>query len=414
MKATPRSERLHIGVFGKCNSGKSTLINALCGQETSLVSDIPGTTTDPVMKNIEIPGVGAATLIDTPGIDDSSVLGAARVRRTMDTVRKCDIAIITVSAPDYSYTNGLEDVNQKETQDSNGSEAELISMFAKSGLPYIIVLSKCDLTDGKEKIAARLYEKFGKHPVMTDSGGYGSLTEALAQTAESIAGGQRSITAGLVEEGDVVILVIPQDSEAPKGRIIMPQNAVIRELMEKKCTAVCTVPEQLGKALSLLSSPPSLVITDSQAFRTVAGILPQDIRLTSFSILFAAYKGNIDTFLKGAEAIDSLKEGSKVLIAEACSHVPAGEDIGRIKIPAMLRKRIGSGLEINFVSGNDFPENLSGYDLVIHCGACMFNRRYVLSRISQAEEQNIPITNYGIAIARLTGILPRTCIPERR
>ena len=413
MKATPRSERLHIGVFGRCNSGKSTLINALCGQKVAMVSDIPGTTTDPVMKNIELPGVGAATLTDTPGIDDTSVLGTARVRRTMDTVRKCDIAIITVSAPDYSDAAGPEDVNQEKAEDGKGSEAELISMLDQSGIPYIIVLSKCDLTEGKEKIAAQLYEKFGKQPVMTDSGGYGSLTEALAQAAESIAGGQRSITAGLVDEGDVVILVIPQDSEAPKGRIIMPQNAVIRELMEKKCTAVCTVPEQLEKALSSLSSPPSLVITDSQAFKTVAGILPPNIRLTSFSILFAAYKGDIEIFLKGVEAIDSLKEESKVLIAEACTHVPAGEDIGRVKIPAMLRSRIGRGLEIDFVSGNDFPENLCGYDLVIHCGACMFNRRYVLSRISQAEEQNVPVTNYGIAIAHLSGILPRTCIPGR-
>lgn len=413
MKATPRSERLHIGVFGRCNSGKSTLINALCGQKVAMVSDIPGTTTDPVMKNIELPGVGAATLTDTPGIDDTSVLGPARVRRTIDTVRKCDIAIITVSAPDYSDAAGLEDVNQKEAQDIRDSEAELISMLDQSGIPYIIVLSKCDLTDQKEEIAARLYKKFGKQPVMTDSGGFGTLTETLVQAAKSISGEQRSITAGLVNEGDVVILVMPQDSEAPKGRIIMPQNAVIRELLEKKCTTVCTVPEQLGKALSSLSSPPSLVITDSQAFKTVAGILPSNIRLTSFSILFAAYKGDIDIFLKGAEAIDSLKEDSKVLIAEACTHVPAGEDIGRVKIPAMLRSRVGDRLEIDFVSGNDFPENLCGYDLVIHCGACMFNRRYVLSRISQAEEQNVPVTNYGIAIAHLSGILPRTCIPRR-
>lgn len=396
MQNTPRSERLHIGLFGKCNSGKSSLVNALTGQRTALVSEVAGTTTDPVNKSMELPGAGAVTFIDTAGFDDRGVLGAERLSGTVDAAERTDIAVVVFTGTDCETETGW------------------VRRFRDRGIPVLAVLNKSDLLADPAGTADAIERAAGIRPLpvsCADNTGIDTLRQSIARAAGDAAA-DVSITGDLVRRGDTVMLVMPQDSQAPKGRLILPQVQTIRELLDKGCTIVSTTPDGMERSLAALSAPPSLIITDSQAFGPVSRLTPAESRLTSFSVLFARYKGDIERFAEGAAAIDSLTENSRVLIAEACTHAPAGEDIGTVKIPALLRKKTGPGLRIDTVSGNDFPADLSGYDLVIHCGACMFNRRHVLSRLEQAARQGVPMTNYGITIAHLTGIMRRVVYPK--
>ena len=343
-------ERLHIAFFGPVNSGKSTLVNAICGQEVSLVSPQPGTTTDPVHKTVELPGLGPCVLIDTAGLGDGSVLGAERERRTRAILDEADIVVLV---GDMELTTDIPVVHYRR-----GESIE-------------------------------------------------SLLERLRQAAPQEEA--RFLTGDLVKKGDCVLLVMPQDSEAPKGRLILPQVQVLRELLDRGCNALCCTPESLPAALERLT--PDLVITDSQVFALVNKAIPQSIPLTSFSILLAGAKGDLNLYIEGAKAIDSLKAGDRVLIAEACTHVPDTEDIGRVKIPALLRhclsERSEESIIIDIAAGNDFPEDLSPYSLIIHCGACVATRTLVQHRIKKALRAGVPITNYGIALAKLQGILER-------
>lgn len=389
MQAVSRSNRYHIAIFGRRNAGKSSLLNALAGQQVSIVSDVAGTTTDVVWKNIELPGVGAAVIGDTAGYDDSGVLGDMRVGRTRDVVARIDLALVVLQgAPgDISY--------EKEWQRA----------FSAADIPVIYVLGKSDEGAALQQWSETL--GCGVLPVSAHTGE--GISELLARIAEYYKKDDNldDITHSLVKAGDVVLLVMPQDAQAPQGRLIMPQVQTLRNLLDKHCMPVCCALEELPLLLGALKNPPSLVITDSQVFSQVEEQLPPQTRLTSFSVLMARHKGDIDTFRAGAAALLALPGNARVLIAEACSHIPQNEDIGRVKLPRLLRKRFGEDLAIEIVSGNDFPADLSPYDLVIHCGACMFTRRHVLSRLRQAKAQGVPVTNYGIAIAALTGVLPK-------
>ena len=399
MNNTPQSLRLNIGFFGRCNAGKSSIINLLSGQSLSIVSEVAGTTTDSVIKSMEIGGIGPVVLIDTAGYDDTSSLGDARREQTLRAAQRSDVAVLVCgAADDYS------------------AEKEWAERFTSKGVPVVVILNKIDVLISPKATAEAIAARLGIEPIAvsaTSGVGRKELIDALVAAAAKIKDQAPTITGSLVEAGDTVVLVMPQDSQAPAGRLIMPQVQTIRELLDKRATAVCCVPEELEPTLAGLSKAPKLIITDSQVFGYVAERVPSGTLLTSFSVLMAGHKGDIDTFAEGAKAIDGLTEQSRVLIAEACSHAPATEDIGRVKIPAMLRKRVGQGLTIDVVGGNDFPAQMGDYDLVIHCGACMFNRRYVLSRMAACEAAGVPITNYGIAIAHLQGILPRVVWPTK-
>lgn len=538
---TPRADRLHIGLFGKRNSGKSSLINALTGQDIAIVSDTPGTTADPVFKSMELHPVGPVVFIDTAGFDDDQgELGQLRVKRTEDVVNKADIGIIVVdgrkcleaaggsnistcgcgvSASDVSAPGSLNDNPADKAQVSEGiyrhdstsgtggtggradrlqaadtgcssescgceasgsqkthasdgayrsadaavsgtdaaeqgessvgaaasggsnapcsceacidhsgssvlgqllaREKEWASGLRAKNIPVITVINKCeDMTKAQlSTLQAGVAEAVCAGEAIAVSAKSALCMDSLRKAIqESVPEDllRRRILGDMADEGSLVLLVMPQDIQAPKGRLILPQVQTIRELLDGKCTTVCTTADGLERALGALSCDPDLIITDSQCFRTVYDIKPENSRLTSFSVLFAAYKGDIDSFIAGASTLDDMTENSRVLIAEACTHVPLSEDIGRVKIPNLLRKKFGEGMEIVNVCGNDFPdqEELTGFDLVIHCGACMFNRRHVLSRIAQAQAAGVPITNYGIVLAKLTGILDKIQTPE--
>jgi [FeFe] hydrogenase H-cluster maturation GTPase HydF len=355
-------ERLHIAFFGATNSGKSTLVNAICGQEVSLVSAVPGTTTDPVRKLAELPGLGPCVLIDTAGLDDTGILGPERERRTRAVLDETDVAVLVSTTP--SSFSGLS----RES-------------LTAAGIPFVQYTRGESVESLLERIAAIVPKEEEKF-----------------------------LTGSLVKAGDTVVLVMPQDSEAPKGRLILPQVQIIRELLDRGCVPHCCTPASLPAALSSLAALPDLVITDSQVFKAVNDAIPAECPLTSFSVLLAAAKGDVKVFVEGARAIDSLKPGSRVLIAEACTHVPDTEDIGRVKIPNMLRKRVAD-LQVDIAAGNDFPEDLSPYSLIIHCGACVANARVVRSRIRKSLLAGVPITNYGITIAFLQGILSRISLP---
>ncbi len=391
MENTPRSNRIHIGIFGKRNSGKSSLINALTGQEIAVVSDFAGTTTDPVYKAMEIHGLGACVFIDTAGLDDEGELGALRIKQTMRAMERTDIALIVC------------------TDDQIDQELQWSKWLKEKNTPILWILNKADLHADSEQIARRIEKRCGQMPLIVSA----RNGEGMEEIRRSMIGQfpdetmERGIVGRLVSAGDVVMLVMPQDIQAPKGRLILPQVQTIRELLDRKCLVMSCTTENITSMLQALVEPPKLIITDSQVFKTVYELKPEASRLTSFSVLFAQYKGDIDYYIEGANAISQLTEKSKVLIAEACTHAPLTEDIGRVKIPRMLRKRIGEGLQIDMVSGTDFPEDLSSYDLVIHCGACMFNRKYVLNRVAQARNQHIPMTNYGVVIAYINGILDK-------
>lgn len=391
MENIPRSNRIHIGIFGKRNSGKSSLINALTGQEIAVVSDFAGTTTDPVYKAMEIHGLGACVFIDTAGLDDEGELGALRIKQTMRAMERTDIALIVC------------------TDDQIDQELQWSKWLKEKNTPILWILNKADLHADSEQIARRIEKRCGQMPLIVSA----RDREGMEEIRRSMIGQfpdetmERGIVGRLVSAGDVVMLVMPQDIQAPKGRLILPQVQTIRELLDRKCLVMSCTTENITSMIQALVEPPKLIITDSQVFKTVYELKPEASRLTSFSVLFAQYKGDIGYYIEGANAISQLTEKSKVLIAEACTHAPLTEDIGRVKIPRMLRKRIGERLQIDMVSGTDFPEDLSSYDLVIHCGACMFNRKYVLNRVAQARNQHIPMTNYGVVIAYINGILDK-------
>lgn len=394
MNETPASERIHIAIAGKRNSGKSSLLNMMTGQRLAIVSDVPGTTTDPVSKAIEINPLGPCVLIDTAGFDDDGTLGEDRVGQTRKIFGKADAVIMVCSDTDIA-----QEMQWKKMADDNG-------------IPTVWVLGKSDAytADELEKMIRIMTEKTGERPVPVSAltgKGQDKLTAALQEKLGSKMQAERTILGNMVKEGDAVLLVMPQDKQAPKGRLILPQAQTIRELLERKCIITCCVPESMSKAIGKLSAAPNLIITDSQVFDLVYGNKPAESRITSFSVLFARYKGDIDYFVKSAEKIKELKDGDRILIAEACTHAPLSEDIGREKIPMMLRKKSGCRLDIDIVSSSDFPDDLSGYALVIHCGGCMFNRQHIMNRVERARSQGVPMTNYGITIAFLRQILDK-------
>ena len=395
---TPNANRLHIALFGKRNSGKSSLINALTGQDTALVSDTPGTTTDPVQKAMEIHGIGPCLFIDTPGFDDEGELGNRRIERTWKAVEKTDIALLLCAGGSSAEETGEPDFTE---------ELHWLEQLKAKNIPTILLINKADIRKNTASLAIRIKETFGNQPIPVsakEKTGIELIRQAILEKLPEDFD-QQSITGNLVTEGDLVLLVMPQDIQAPKGRLILPQVQTMRELLDKKCLIMSCTTDKLRETLQALSRPPKLIITDSQVFKTVYEQKPEESRLTSFSVLFAGYKGDIRYYVKSASAIGSLTESSRVLIAEACTHAPLSEDIGRVKLPHLLRKRIGEKLSIDIVAGTDFPQDLTPYSLVIHCGACMFNRKYVLNRIERARLQNVPMTNYGVAIAFLNGIL---------
>ncbi|MBQ5737899.1 MAG: [Alistipes sp.] len=386
---TPISERVHVALFGRTNAGKSTLMNLLVGHDVAIVSPEAGTTTDPVQKALEINGLGAALLVDTPGLDDRTTLGDERMARAAKVLNKTDLAIIIF------------------TDKGGDSEWGMVDECRVREIPTLLVLNKVDQLSDAEAVR-RYIEERAKRRVLAISALRGEGVEELrAAIVESYKRDERLITEGFCQAGDRVLLVMPQDKSAPKGRLIQPQVQTIRELLDRGCVPICCTPDRMAEALASMTTPPELIITDSQAFNEVYALKPQESTLTSFSILFARYKGDIKLFTEGVKALGKLTEQSRILIAEACTHTPQNEDIGRVKLPRILRKRFGEGLHIDIVGGSDYPEELTSYDLVIHCGACMFNRQHVLSRIERARKQGVAITNYGVILAALTGILDR-------
>lgn len=389
MNSTPSGERVHIGFFGCRNAGKSSVVNAVTGQDIALVSDVAGTTTDPVSKAMELLPVGPVLIIDTPGIDDVGGLGEMRVQRTKRVLNKTDCAVLIAD-----ITKGL-----------NESDRELIALFKEKGIPYVIAMNKNDLTADKTELPE------GAIAVSAVTGeNIFELKELIAAAAKGRENPRR-LAGDLVSEGDLVVLVVPIDSAAPKGRLILPQQMTIRDLLESGAIPVVCRETELAHTLSALGTKPKLVITDSQAFAKVAAIVPEDITLTSFSILMARYKGFLESAVKGAAAIGRLRDGDKVLISEGCTHHRQCGDIGTVKLPAWLKKRTSAELDLEFSSGTGFPEDLSKFALVIHCGGCMLGEREVTYRSKCAQDAGIPMTNYGTAIAYMNGILKRTLAP---
>ena len=388
---TPSGNRLHIGIFGKRNSGKSSLLNAITGQEIALVSEVKGTTTDPVSKAMEIHPIGPCLLIDTAGFDDTGDLGNMRIEKTKAVLDKTDVAVVVFSDMQMEL------------------ETQWIAMLRQRKIPILAVVNQVDRIEQVQEIKRQIEQRFSLTPLLVsakEKTGISQMKHEILRLMPPDFEAQ-SLTGSLEQPEDVVLLVMPQDKQAPKGRLILPQVQTIRDLLDNHCVVMCVTTEQLSTALQALAKPPKLIITDSQAFAQVYPLKPAETLLTSFSILLAAYKGDLSAFVKGANALDSLTDDSHVLIAEACTHAPLQEDIGRVKIPNMLRKKYGEHLQVTVVSGSQFPKDLSEYQLIIHCGACMFNRKHVLTRVEQAEQQGVPITNYGVVLAKLTGILDR-------
>lgn len=393
---TPKSFRLHIGIFGRRNTGKSSILNALTSQEVSIVSDIAGTTTDPVEKPMELLPLGPVLFIDTAGIDDVGSLGEKRVAKTLEVFNRTDLGVLVSNFENWGEF-----------------EQKIIREFTSREIPFLVVLNKADLSSESESITKKLVNdkiSFVKTSV-TKNTGIDELRDLLLKKAPADFIERPAILSDLVGSGETAILVVPIDKEAPKGRLILPQVQSIRDLLDNDSLAFVVKERELKAALKRLNVPPKLVVTDSQAFLKVAADTPSNIPITSFSILFARFQGDLCEMVRGAITIDQLKAGDRILIAEACSHHPIGEDIGTVKIPRWLTQYVGGKLQIDHYRGHDFPENITDYKLIIHCGACMWNRREMLSRIMKAKQFNIPITNYGLTIAYSLGIFERALQP---
>ena len=386
---TQSGERIHIGFFGMRNAGKSSLVNAVTGQNLSVVSDVLGTTTDPVKKAMELLPLGPVVIIDTPGLDDEGELGNLRIKKARQILGMTDIAILCVDA-----RAGISDFDR-----------ELVSVFEKKNIPYIVAYNKADLTETRKEL------KENEIYVSAKTG------ENITQLKEKMAtllkdgGEEKKLLADIVSKGDLVVMVIPIDAAAPKGRIILPQQQTLRELLDIGATAVCCKDTEHSETLSMISKKPNLVITDSQVFGKVSKIVPADVMLTSFSILFARYKGNLETLVRGAAELDNLKDGDAVLISEGCTHHRQCGDIGTGKLPKWIEEYTGKKLNYEFTMGTEFPEDLSKYSLILHCGGCMLNAREMQSRLGYSEDEQVPITNYGVSIAQINGILKRSLEP---
>ena len=385
---TPSSERVHIGFFGLRNAGKSSLVNAVTGQDLSVVSDTLGTTTDPVSKAMEILPLGPVVVIDTPGFDDTGALGEQRVARARRVLDRTDVAVLVTDA----------------TRPLAPSEAELVGLFERRGLPYLVVRNKCDLLDKDSRPSPGAHEAYASAVTLE---GIQELKERLARLTTNEALDSR-IVGDLLSPGDVVVLVTPIDTAAPKGRMILPQQQTIRDVLDAQAVNLVTREDQLAGALASLVTPPRMVVTDSQAFGFVSKVVPLSVPLTSFSILMARHKGFLRDAVAGASALGRLTDGSRVLISEGCTHHRQCKDIGTVKLPKWLHDYTGADLDLRYTSGGEFPTDLTGIDLVLHCGACMLNEAEVTSRRNRAREQGVPFTNYGIAIAQMHGILRRS------
>lgn len=396
MRNTPKGFRLHIGLFGRRNVGKSSLLNALTRQTVSIVSDIAGTTTDPVEKPMELLPIGAVLFIDTAGIDDVGALGEMRVQKTKQVFDRTDVGIIVTIAGEWGEF-----------------EETILAELRERKIPVIVVFNKTDVASVDAAQEARLRDLQISCVETSAAWGEGvlDLREALVKAAPEEFINAPAIIGDLIPAGELVVLVIPIDLEAPKGRLILPQVQSIRDILDNDAYCLVVKERELRDALDRLKRPPALVVTDSQAFLKVAADTPNDVHMTSFSILFARFKGDLVEFVRGALAIENLAPGDKVLICESCSHHPIGEDIGRVKLPRWLRQYVGGKLEFTHVQGHDFPDDLSSYKLAVHCGACMWNRREVLSRIIRCQQAGVPITNYGLAIAYSLGIFERALRP---
>ena len=399
LNATPSSERIQIAFFGRRNSGKSTLVNAVTGQEMSLVSEVKGTTTDPVRKAMELLPLGPVVIIDTPGIDDEGELGDLRVRRASRVLEQADIAVLVTDAPAAG-----------DEPDYPAPDRELIRLFREKNIPYLIAWTKSDLrtesgnaSDGSTVSVSAL-----------TGSGMEMLKEKLAGLAEEKSGTGRKLVSDLIEPGDMVLLVIPVDESAPKARLILPQQQVIRDILDAGgCFAGCQ-PDQLAETLRKLKEKPALVITDSQAFSEVARILPPEIPMTSFSILFARYKGDLEILTKGAEVMKALGDGDRVLVSEGCTHHRQCNDIGTVKLPGWIRELCGREPVFDFTSGGSFPEDLSPYRLIVHCGGCMLHEKEMRRRMEAAARKGVPMVNYGAAIACAGGVLDRSLEPLKK
>lgn len=396
LNATPSSERVHIGIFGKRNAGKSSLINAITGQNLAIVSEAKGTTTDPVYKAMELLPLGPVMIIDTPGIDDEGVLGSLRIQKAYQVLNKTDIALVIIDAavgPSAEDLRFIKRINAKK-------------------IPLLIVINKCETINEDKKTAYQALLSNGKLLFVSAEQKLNifELKEAIAQTVPADEN-KAQIVADLLSPSDFVVLVVPIDSAAPKGRLILPQQQTIRDILEADAAAIVVKENELTNTLQNLGKRPKLVITDSQVFKKVAAETPADILLTSFSILFARYKGNLQTAVQGVTALDSLEDGDKILIGEGCTHHRQCDDIGTVKLPRWIKEYTGKNPEFIFTSGTEFPLDLSPYKMIIHCGACMLNEREMQYRIKCAADQNIPFTNYGITIAYINGILKRTVEP---
>lgn len=389
LNETPSAERVHIGIFGKRNAGKSSLINAMTGQDLAIVSDIAGTTTDPVTKAMELLPLGPVVMIDTPGLDDTGELGAQRVRKAMQVMNRCDLAVVVIDAQE-----GQTDAH-----------TELLTRLTAKNIPHVIAMNKCDLLDTVPADS----EQVRYVSAATGTGIY-DLKEKIAHLVPSGNNGRR-IVADLLQPNDFVVLVVPIDSAAPKGRLILPQQQTIRDILESgACSIVCRETE-LAATLGKLGQPPRMVITDSQAFASVSKDTPQDVPLTSFSILMARYKGRLESAVNGVRTLETLQDGDTVLISESCTHHRQCDDIGTVKLPRWIKEYTGKNINFAFTSGGEFPDDLTPYQLIVHCGGCMLNEREMKYRIARAQDDGVPMTNYGILISYVNGILERAIEP---
>ena len=391
MNDTPNSNRTHIVIFGRRNVGKSSIINAIANQDVAIVSDTAGTTTDPVKKAIEINKIGACTIVDTAGFDDEGELGELRINRTKKIMESADIALLVFDAS-FKDNDYLLELKWKN---------ELTSLE----IPIVAVLNKIDLNNNYKQIEQNIKDIFDLETISISASNkinIDKLVEAIKLTIPKTE--EISITGHIIKEDDIVMLVMPQDIQAPKGRLILPQVQTIRDILDNKAVIMASTFDKFENALKALSKAPKVIITDSQVFKEVEKLKPKESLLTSFSVLFARYKGNEEVYKRGADFIDKLNKNSKLLIAESCTHIPLEGDIGRVKIPNLLKKKFGFEFDIDYVAGTDFPDDLSKYDLVIHCGGCMGTRKHILNRIRICEEQNVPITNYGMTIAKINSV----------